>query len=370
MITDYDRDMLAHAFTLAKKGQYTASPNPCVGCVISDGENMAEGWHRFAGENHAEIIALNNAKSQSINLACATLYVSLEPCRHHGKTPPCTKAIIDAGIKRLVYGMQDPNPAVAGRGIEELSAAGIEVLGPLMPDAAAELNQAFFHKMQQGKPKIVAKVAMSFDGRTAMASGESQWITAQSARQYVQQIRAASCAILTGIGTVNADNPQLTVRDERFRVAEKYRQPQRIIVDSKLRINETAEILNTLPVIIAYCHGDPSKVQRLTERQHHLIKIAENNGQVDLIDLVDRLSAFKFNQLMIEAGPTLLGAMLALNLVDELYSFVAPTLLGSDAMPMAKQSIALLQNQQRMQLLSHAMVGQDMLFHFDLKSAK
>ena len=231
---------MAQALRLAERGLYTTSPNPRVGCVlVRDGKMLGEGWHHRAGEPHAEVLALLAAGEQARG---ANAYVTLEPCSHHGRTPPCADALIAAGVARVVVAVQDPNPQVAGQGLAKLRAAGIVVESGLMEAAARELNIGFFARMTRGRPWVRSKIAMSLDGRTALNNGTSKWITSAAARQDVQHWRARSCAVLTGIGTVLADNPQLNVRD-----AETSRQPLRVVLDSQLRLPLTSRILSSLP---------------------------------------------------------------------------------------------------------------------------
>ncbi len=357
-----DHKLMARAIQLAKKGQYSTTPNPCVGCVITDGKKIAEGFHKRAGEAHAEINALHAARQQKLNLIQSTCYVTLEPCSHYGKTPPCAEALIHAGVKRVVYAMQDPNPSVAGCGITLLQSRGIQVAGPLLEEEAYALNRGFFQRMKTGKPWVFAKTASSLDGRTAMMSGESKWITGKHARASVQQLRASSCAIITGISTIMADNPSLTVRDDSLSVGNgPLRQPLRVIVDSHLRTPLDAAILHeTGECLIAFADSQPNKIDQLTQQGIETIQLPNTEGRVDLNALIEYLAKHQCNQVMLEAGPTLLGAFLQQQLLDEIKSFVAPTLLGSEAKPLAQLPFDSMSQQINFELKQLKQVGNDL----------
>lgn len=318
-----DRELMARAINLAKKGLNTTTPNPRVGCVIANenGDILGEGFHEKAGEAHAEIYAIQNAGAA---VKGATAYVSLEPCSHTGKTGPCAQALIEAGVARVVYGMEDPNPKVAGRGLDQLIEAGIQVDGPLMEDEARELNPGFIKRMQQGMPWLRVKMAMSVDGRTAMESGESKWVTGPDARADVQNWRARSCALVTGVESVVLDDPSMTVR-----LSENDRQPLRIILDSTGRCPETAEILEQPgKTIIATCSDT------VANKNEDSWLLPSRDGRVDLYALVRKLAEQECNEVLIETGATLAGAFVAAGLVDELVIYMAPKLLGSDARPL------------------------------------
>lgn len=314
---------MARAIQLAKRGLNSTTPNPRVGCVIanSQGEILGEGFHQKAGEAHAEIHAMRNA-GEAVKGAHA--FVSLEPCSHTGKTGPCAQALIDAGVSRVVYAMEDPNPQVAGRGIDRLLEAGIQVDGPLMEDEARALNPGFIKRMQQGMPWLRVKMAMSLDGRTAMESGESKWVTSPDARADVQQWRAQSCAIITGVDSVIHDDPSLTVR-----IGEDDRQPLRIIVDSQGRCPDTAEVLDQPgKTIIATCS------ESFTKGGTEIWRMPAREGRVDLYALIRKLADEQCNEVLIETGATLAGAFVAAGLVDELVIYMAPKLFGSEARPL------------------------------------
>ena len=325
MITEADEAHLAEAIELARRGLYTTAPNPRVGCVIVRGHQvLGRGWHQWAGEDHAEIRALKDAGGDA---AGATAYVSLEPCSIQGRTPPCTEALIAAGIKRVVVGALDADPRVNGSGVEQLEGAGIQVdLGN--NDQAAAINRGHRGRMWRARPWVRIKIAASLDGRTAMASGESQWITGPEARRDVQHWRAQSCAVVTGIGTLLADDPQLNVRDDRFASDGRLRQPLRVIVDSGLRSPAEAQIFEPAGKVLIAHAGSRSTAHPKAEC------VPCGNGQVDLRLLLTELADRECNEVLVEAGPTLAGAFLKANLCDELILYLAPKLLGADARPL------------------------------------
>ncbi len=319
---------MARALRLAERGLYTASPNPRVGCVlVRDGNIVGEGWHERAGEPHAEVHALHAAGAAARG---ATAYVTLEPCSHHGRTPPCADALIQAGVARVLVALQDPNPQVAGQGIAKLRAAGIAVECGLMEAAARELNIGFFARMTRGMPWVRSKIAASLDGRTALSNGASKWITGEAARQDVQHWRARSCAVLTGIGTVLADDPQLNVRG-----IETSRQPLRAVVDSQLRITPDARLLQQHGVIIYTAAPDAQKIAALERTGALVAVLPDANGRVDLNAALRDLAARGCNEVLVEAGSALNGALLQAGLVDELVLYLAPQLLGDMARGMA-----------------------------------
>lgn len=326
-----DLVMMARALKLAARGQYTCMPNPAVGCVITqDGSVVGEGWHQRAGEAHAEVNALQQAGGLAKG---ATVYVTLEPCSHYGRTPPCADALVAAGVARVVYGMADPNPKVSGSGLKLLQQAGVIVDGPLLETEAQQLNRGFIKRQQYGLPWVTVKLAMSLDGRTAMESGESQWITGAAARQDVQRLRAKHCAIVTGIGTILHDDPSLTVRadelglDNADEVAA--RQPLRVVIDSKLQTPADAKVLSVqgATLIVTSCEGSG-------RNNDEIICLAGNDGQVDLSALLSLLAEKECNNVLVEAGAELAGAFLQAGLVDEFVIYMAPKLLGSSARPL------------------------------------
>ncbi len=337
-----DAAWMARALQLAERGLHTTSPNPRVGCVlVKDGKNIGEGWHERAGEPHAEVHALRAAGKTARG---ATAYVTLEPCSHHGRTPPCADALVAAGVARVVVAMQDPNPLVAGRGVAKLKAAGIAVECGLMEAAARELNIGFVSRMTRGTPWVRSKIAASLDGRTALANGVSKWITGSAARQDVQQWRARSCAVLTGIGTVLADDPQLNVRD-----IGATRQPLRVVLDTELRISVDAKILQGGNVLIYTASTDVAKQDTLRGRGADVVVMQTVKDGSSLSAVLGDLAKRGINEVLVEAGKTLNGALLKAGLVDELVLYLAPQLLGDAARGLADLG-ELTQLEQRMEL--------------------
>ncbi len=312
---------MARALQLAARGLYTTTPNPRVGCVIvKDGRVVGEGWHQRAGTPHAEIHALHAAGDAARG---ATVYVTLEPCSHHGRTPPCAEALINAGVARVVAAMKDPNPLVAGGGIAMLTLAGIQAEVGLMEAEARALNPGFVSRMTRQRPWVRLKTASTLDGKTALANGASQWITGDAARADVQRLRARACAILTGSGTVLADDPRMNVRD-----IDIGRQPLRVVVDSALRTPADAAIL---PALIACSHADPDRRSALEQAGAEVIVLPAADGRVDLTALLTRLAQRGVNELHVEAGAALNGALLAAGLVDEWVAYMAPMAVGDVA---------------------------------------
>jgi diaminohydroxyphosphoribosylaminopyrimidine deaminase/5-amino-6-(5-phosphoribosylamino)uracil reductase len=323
MSSEPDRRYMRRALELAERGLYTTTPNPRVGCVIVlDGEIVGEGWHERAGEPHAEVKALRvaGAKAQG-----ATVYVTLEPCSHHGRTPPCDQALISARVARVVAAMRDPNPLVGGRGLEAIRAAGIAVESGIMQNEALELNVGFVARMTRGRPWMRMKVAASLDGKTALLNGRSQWITGPEARRDGHRWRARSCAIMTGIGTVRDDDPQLTVRD-----VDTPRQPVRVVIDSRLETPLDARVLGP-GTIIAAAHGEPARIDALRGKDVEVIVLPNASGKVDLHALMQELSRREINEVHVEAGHKLNGSLLREGLVDELLVYLAPSILGDAA---------------------------------------
>ncbi len=347
MISPFDRDMMARALRLAALGLNTTAPNPRVGCVICVNEQVVgEGFHQAAGEAHAEIRALVDAGGQAQS---ATAYVTLEPCSHQGKTGPCADALIDAGIARVVYAMEDPNPQVAGEGLERLREAGVTVDGPVLENEARSLNAGFVKRMTQGMPFVRCKTAMSMDGRTAMASGESKWITGPDARNDVQRLRARSCAIVTGVESVIHDDPALTVR-----LGEQDRQPLRIIVDTHGRCPKKAAILDQ-PGHTILAVGEHAEV----DDERRMWRLSERHGRVDLRALMRKLAEEGCNEVLIETGATLAGAFVAAGLVDEFIIYMAPKLMGSAARPIFDLPIDKMSGQLPLIIQDIRAVGED-----------
>ncbi len=322
-----DSQYMARALRLAERGIYTTTPNPRVGCVlVKDGQIVGEGWHQKAGEAHAEINALSAAAEQSRG---ATAYVTLEPCNHRGKTGPCSQALIDAGVTRVVFGQEDLNPEVAGTGIQRLRDAGIEVDGPLMEREARALNPGFNKRMATGLPFVRVKMAISLDGRTAMPDTNSFWITGPRARADVQRLRARSCAVVSGWQTVEQDQASLTVRPEEFGLDNGElgkRQPLRVLIDSRNRLDQNAGFYKTdSPILVANLATDSQK-DHIEHKRY-----AENQGHVNLLELLTDLAARGCNEVLIEAGAGLAGAFFRQGLVDEMVIYMAPKVMGSDA---------------------------------------
>lgn len=356
MSVDTDLLFLRAAVELAEQGLYTATPNPRVGCVIvRDGRVLGRGAHLRAGEAHAEILALAEAGGDA---AGATVYVSLEPCAHSGRTPPCTDALIAARVGRVVAALGDPNPLVAGSGFSRLEQAGIRTELIELPEAAA-LNAGFLKRHREGRPFVRLKIAQSLDGRTAMASGESRWITGAAARADVQYWRARSCAVITGSGTVLADDPRLDVRDTRYAVGGRIRQPLRVILDSRLRVPADAAVLRGEGSVLLV-HGAQARPSR-ADVEH--LRCGEE--RIDLDRLLQALGARGCNEVLVEAGPRLAGAFIAAALWDELLLYVAPKLLGSSARPMAELPLVALDDAVRATLEECTVVGEDLRMRFN-----
>ncbi len=331
MFSDFDRSAMQRALALAARGLHSTDPNPRVGCVIARGERIVgEGWHERAGEAHAEVAALRAAGPQA---AGATVYVTLEPCSHQGRTAPCTLALTAARVARVVYAIADPNPQVNGRGAEALRAAGMTVESGLLESEARELNPGFIKRMQQGRPFVRVKLAMSLDGRTALADGTSQWITGEAAREDVQAWRARSSAVLTGVGTVLADDPRLDVRLAPAAGSER-RQPLRVVLDGHLRTPPGARLFSTggeLLILTALASLDESRAAALSARGARVESLPAADGRLELPAVLDRLGELEANEVLVEAGATLAGEWLRSQLADEVLLYVAPKLLGSDA---------------------------------------
>jgi diaminohydroxyphosphoribosylaminopyrimidine deaminase/5-amino-6-(5-phosphoribosylamino)uracil reductase len=320
-----DVEFMSRALTLARRGLYTTDPNPRVGCVlVRDGEIVGEGWHERAGESHAEVNAIQQAGDKARG---ATAYVTLEPCCHTGRTPPCTQALVDAGVIRVVAAMEDPNPLVAGRGLAALADADIKVENGLLRSEAEKVNPGFISRMRLKRPYVRIKLAISLDGKTAMANGESKWITGDAARADVQRLRARSSAILTGSGTVLSDDPSLNVRD-----VDIGRQPLRVIVDANLSTPETAKMLKLDgSTLIATATEEPDLSEMLIGAGAEIILLPAGPNKVDLPALMQHLAAQEVNELLVEAGSTLCGSLLESKLVDELVIYLAPHIMGHDA---------------------------------------
>ncbi|MFV2029392.1 bifunctional diaminohydroxyphosphoribosylaminopyrimidine deaminase/5-amino-6-(5-phosphoribosylamino)uracil reductase RibD [Neisseria sp. S1] len=321
---ELDSQMMYRALVLARQGRFSTSPNPRVGCVLAKGSQVVgEGFHIMAGGPHAEVHALRQAGSLAQG---STAYVTLEPCSHYGRTPPCAKSLIEAGVSRVVAAMRDPNPLVGGKGLEMLQKAGIAVSCGLLENEARELNRGFLSRIERARPFVRLKCAASLDGKTALANGQSQWITGEQARADVQILRAESCAVITGIGTVLADNPQLNVRD-----FPTLRQPTRIVLDSRLQTPLNSNLIQngTAPTIIATLVTETEKLQPYLHHPHvSVIAASEKNGRIDLPKLLGKLADLGFGEVMVEAGATLAGAFLEEELLDEIVVYQSPKILG------------------------------------------
>ncbi len=326
-----DHEFMALALRLAERGLYSTDPNPRVGCVlVRDGAILGQGWHERAGGAHAEVAALADAGGDARG---ASAYVTLEPCSHHGRTPPCSNALIEAGVRRVVAAMQDPNPQVAGSGLAQLRAAGVETEVGLMAAQAEALNAGFIMRMRHGRPLVRCKLAMSLDGRTAMADGESKWITAAAARADVHRLRARSSALISGIGTVLADDPQLTARIQDGENPGNRRQPLRVILDPHLSTPPAARTLQCegRTLIVTASDSDGAS-ERLRAAGAEVIRIAGGPDAVDLLAMLEYLASNEqINEVLLETGATLSGAMLKAGLVDEIVLYVAPHFMGDGA---------------------------------------
>ncbi len=322
--TAQDIEWMTRALRLAARGLYTTTPNPRVGCaIVRQGQLVGEGAHLKAGEPHAEVHALRAAGALAQG---ATAYVTLEPCSHFGRTPPCADALVQAGVSRVVVAMQDPNPLVAGQGIARLQAQGITVTVGVCEAQAQALNPGFVLRMTQQRPFVRLKLAASLDGRTALANGVSQWITSPEARRDVHHWRAQSCAIVTGIASIVKDNSSLTVRD-----VPTTRQPLRVILDSHLRIPVDARALQDGHALVAYAEGDAAKLEVLQVMGVRTLHAPNAQGQVDIAAVMQALTALPCNEVLIEAGATLSGAFMQQGLVDELLLYYAPKLMGDQS---------------------------------------
>ena len=364
MYTAVDHQWMGEALAQAQKALYLANPNPRVGCVIvRDGQIIGRGFTQRVGGSHAEIQALADAKAHGKDTEGSTIYVTLEPCSHIGRTPPCVDAVIAAKPAKVIVAMGDPNPLVAGKGLEKLRSAGIEVQCGLMEADAQTLNRGFISRMTRGLPWVRLKIAASLDGKTALSNGESQWITGSLARADGHHWRAQACAIVTGVGTVKEDNPTLNVRD-----VETQRQPWRIIVDSKLETPLTAKILNNADQsgVIIVCASlstteSQEKAKALKARGIEVIALANTGGKVDLPELFAYTAQEReMNEIHVEAGFKLNGSMLRENCVDELLLYYAPFLMG-DGIGMANvPTLNSLNSRQNWQMIDQAFIGDDL----------
>ena len=371
-VSEEDIFWMTEAIQLAKKGLYTTDPNPRVGCVlVKNGKAIGSGYHIQAGEPHAEVYALREAGENALG---AIAYVTLEPCSHFGRTPPCAKALVEAGVVRVVVGMQDPNPSVCGGGIALLRAAGIAVEVGVCESQVRALNPGFIKRFTKGSPWVRLKIGASIDGRTAMASGESKWITSSKSRLDVQKLRAQSSCVLTGIHTVLADDPSLAVRVDQwndaypetpcaFNEGERVRQPVRVILDRCLRVDPDASIFNqpgkTIVVVGDQLASSQETLARMRERAELWVVPLDASGRLDLRIVLKKLADIGMNEVLVEAGATLTGAFLSQQLVDECILYLAPKFLGATARPMVDISLAHLQDAFCYQVESLDLIGED-----------
>ncbi|MHC1480153.1 bifunctional diaminohydroxyphosphoribosylaminopyrimidine deaminase/5-amino-6-(5-phosphoribosylamino)uracil reductase RibD [Frateuria aurantia] len=362
LFSDDDRAWMVRALALAEQGLYTTAPNPRVGCVIVGADGLAgQGWHQRAGEPHAEVHALREAGDAARG---ATAYVTLEPCAHHGRTPPCADALIAAGLARVVVACQDPYPAVAGQGIARLRAAGIQVDVGLLQAEARALNIGFFSRIERGRPWLRLKMAMSLDGRTALVNGESQWITGEAARADVHRWRARSSAILGSAATVLADDPQLTVRLEP---AADFTAPVRVILDRWLRTPDDARVLDgSAPTWLL--HSELAKPSPIQSERARCVAMPERGKHLDLVAVMRWLAAEGINEVHLEAGPTLAGALFTAGLADELLIYMAPILLGDHARPLLQlPNLSSMDERWDLQLLDQLQLGTDLRLRYSCR---
>ncbi|RXU07144.1 riboflavin biosynthesis protein RibD [Pseudomonas syringae] len=357
-----DVHYMARALELARKGLYSTHPNPRVGCaIVREGRIVGEGWHVRAGEPHAEVHALRQAGELARG---ATAYVTLEPCSHQGRTPPCADALIEAGVTRVVAAMQDPNPEVSGRGLLRLMNAGIGVQCGVLESEARALNKGFLKRMETGLPYVRVKMAMSLDGRTAMASGESQWITGPEARSAVQRLRAQSSVVLSGADTVLADKARLTVRPDELGLDAELpslaaaRPPLRVLIDGRLRVPLDAPFFQAGSALVVTCAAASAR-GRYQEEGHEMLALADSAGHVDLRRLMGELAARGVNEVLVEAGPRLAGAFARLGLVDEFQLFIAGKFLGSSARPLLDLPLAQMSEALELNIVEMRAVGND-----------
>lgn len=354
--SDRDTALMRRALELAQLGLNTTDPNPRVGCVVvQDGRIVGEGWHERAGEPHAEVNALRSAGDAAPG---ATVYVTLEPCAHTGRTPPCTSALIEARVRRVVYATGDPNPQVNGRGAALLAAAGIEVVTGVLASEAGALNPGFFKRMQCGMPWVRVKLGVSLDGRTALASGESRWITGKEARQDAQRFRARSSVVLSGSGTVLADDPALNVR-----IDDATRQPTRVVLDTSLRVPPQSRMFDREgPALVFTASEDEARQAELVRRGVSVERVARApEGGLQLDAVLRRLAQLQANEVWVEAGARLAGALLHADLVDELILYVAPSLLGPQARPMVElPPIGTLETRLQLKFTEVTTIGSDL----------
>jgi diaminohydroxyphosphoribosylaminopyrimidine deaminase/5-amino-6-(5-phosphoribosylamino)uracil reductase len=363
--SEKDIHYMQEALRLAEQGEYTARPNPCVGAIlVRDGKVVGEGYHAYYGGDHAEVVALKQAGELAKGATC---YVTLEPCAHHGKTAPCVDALIAAGVKHVIVASQDPNPQVDGQGIKKLQDSGISVAQGLLNLQAKNCNAAFYHRMQKQSPYVVMKSAMSLDARTAMQDGTSKWITGEAARALVQKLRAKADAIVTGVETVLADDPELTVRSQAIVAKAHFRQPKRVILDSRLRTPLQAKILRTAAEsIIATTCQDAEKIKAFEQLG---VTVWQMPGEkINLPELLQRLVQMECQHVFVEAGSTLSAAFWQAGLVNEWHVLLAPKLLGDKAKPVLTMDVPSLEEAPELTLRSKSMLDEDLYLIFTPKN--
>ncbi|MBR9726508.1 bifunctional diaminohydroxyphosphoribosylaminopyrimidine deaminase/5-amino-6-(5-phosphoribosylamino)uracil reductase RibD [Shewanella intestini] len=364
----FDSQMMTLALQLAERGRYTTRPNPCVGCVITLGKTiLSQGYHRVAGQGHAEANALKDLAERGISAKGATAYVTLEPCSHYGRTPPCAEGLINANVSRVVVAVLDPNPQVAGRGINMLRHAGIEVDVGLYEQQAYKINRGFMKRMKQGLPWVTLKVAASLDGKTALANGVSKWITTPQARQDVQRLRAQSCALITGVNTVEMDDPSLNVRYSQLgslqqALTEKeVHQPLRVVLDTHAKLTPNFQIFAVQSPILLVSHTPYSDVIKAQMPAHvsYFTTDLNDSGRINLNAVLIHLGQ-QCNSVLVEAGATLCGSVLEQGLADELILYQAPKILGSEARNMLKlPDYSIMDSLPNSQLVDERKVGKD-----------
>ena len=346
MFSEFDKQMMTKAIALAKQGLYSTKPNPTVGCIIcKDSQVIAEGWHRRAGEPHAEQFAIREANEKGVSLLGATAYVTLEPCSHIGKTPSCADALAGVGVSKVVVAMQDPNPLVSGKGIKKLLANAIDVKVGLMAQEAEQLNKGFIHSMKNNIPFVRLKIASSLDGRTAMANNQSKWITGEEARVEVHKMRAKHGAIITGIGTILADNPSLNVRlsDEQLtemNLTTETCQPIRVVLDANLSVPIDSKMFSSVAKTIIMTSKETTEtsqdiINQLYQKNVEIVAVATDGDKLDIESVLAYLSKVEnINDVMVEAGAVVAGAFIQSGFVQEVHVFMAPILMGDKAKPM------------------------------------
>jgi diaminohydroxyphosphoribosylaminopyrimidine deaminase/5-amino-6-(5-phosphoribosylamino)uracil reductase len=356
MYSDADHHFMARALELAAKAMVHATPNPRVGCVVvRDGRIIGEGFTQRPGSNHAEIEALLDARRSGNDLHDAQVYVTLEPCAHFGRTPPCATALIEAHVGMVIAAVEDPNPQVGGRGLEMLRQAGIDVRCGLLKQDAIEMNAGFFSRMTRGRPWVRVKVAASLDGRTGLQNGASQWITSEAARADGHAWRARACAVLTGIGTVRSDDPRLSVR-----LVETPRQPLKVLVDSRFEVAPQARLFDGHPVLVVCARRDRDKAEQLASRNVEVIELAaDSRDKVDLAVLMKELARRGTNELHVEAGAKLNGSLMAAGLVDEVLAYLAPCLIGPGQPMIELPTLTSLNQVRRLTLREVVRIGDD-----------